>query len=138
MEHVKPIGPLRMDGNIAENWRKWKQRWTLYAKASGVDAKDEQMQCAVFLHTIGDEALEVYDTFTFTENEENKIESLRGKFDAYCSPKKNVTYERYLFFRVHKTAGQSTLLSPIFAQKLKPANLKLFRIVLSKIELCVE
>lgn len=98
MEHVKPIGPLRMDGNIAENWRKWKQRWTLYAKASGVDAKDEETQCAVFLHTIGDEALEVYDTFTFTESEENKIEPLIGKFDAYCSPKKNVTYERYLFF----------------------------------------
>jgi len=87
-----------MDGNIAENWRKWKQRWTLYAKASGVDAKDEETQCAVFLHTIGDEALEVYDTFTFTESEENKIEPLIGKFDAYCSPKKNVTYERYLFF----------------------------------------
>ena len=87
MEHVKPIGPLRMDGNIAKNWRKWKQRWTLYAKASGVDAKDEGMQCAVFLHTIGDKALEVYDTFTFTESEENKIEPLIGKFNAYRLPK---------------------------------------------------
>ena len=98
MEHVKPIGPLRMDGNIAKNWRQWKQRWTLYAKASRVDAKDEETQCAVFLHTIGNEVLEVYDTFSFTESEENKIEPLIGKFDAYCSPKKNVTYERYLFF----------------------------------------
>ena len=98
MEHVKPIGPLRMEGNIAENWRKWKQRWILYAKASGVDSKDEETQCAVFLHTIGDEALEVYDTFTITEAEENKIEPLLAKFEAYCSPKKNVTYERYLFF----------------------------------------
>ena len=98
MEHVKPIGSLRMEGNIAENWRKWKQRWTLYAKASGADAKDEETQCAVFLHTIGEEALEVYDTFTFTESEEGKIEPLITKFEAYCSPKKNVTYERYLFF----------------------------------------
>ena len=32
MEHMKPIGLLRLDGNIAENWRKWKQRWVLYAK----------------------------------------------------------------------------------------------------------
>ena len=98
MEHVKLIGPLRLEGNIAENWRKWKQRWTLYAKASGADAKDEETQCAVFLHTIGEEALEVYDTFTFTESEEGKIEPLITKFEAYCSPKKNVTYERYLFF----------------------------------------
>ena len=98
MQHVKPIGPLRLEGNIAENWRKWKQRWTLYAKASGADAKDKATQCAVFLHTIGGEALEVYDTFTFTESEKGKIEPLITKFEAYCSPKKNVTYERYLFF----------------------------------------
>lgn len=98
MEHMKPIGPLRMDGNVAENWRKWKQRWVLYAKASGVDSKDEETQCAVLLHTIGEEALEVYDTFTFTEAEENKIEPLVAKLEAYCAPKKNVTYERYLFF----------------------------------------
>ena len=69
----------------------------LYAKASGVDSKDEETQCAVFLHTIGEEALEVYDTFTFTE-EADKIEPLKAKFEVYCSPKKNVTYERYLSF----------------------------------------
>ena len=97
MEHVKPIGPLQMEGNIALNWRKWKQRWALYAKASEVDAKDEETQCAVLLHTIGEEALQVYDTFTFAESE-NKIDPVVEKLDAYCSPKKNVTYEHYLFF----------------------------------------
>ena len=98
MEHVKPIGPLRMNGNVAENWLKWKQRWLLYAKASEVDLKDEETQCAVFLHTIGEEAFEVYDTFLFTESEANKVEPLMAKLEAYRSPKRNVTYERYLFF----------------------------------------
>lgn len=88
MEHVKPIGPSRMVGNIASNWQRWKQRWVLYAKASGVDAKDEETQCAVFLHTIGEEALEVYDTFTFAESEENKLEPVIAKFEAYCLPKR--------------------------------------------------
>lgn len=85
MEHVKPIGPLRIEGNIALSWQKGKQRWALYAKASGVDAKDEEVQCTVLLHTIGEE---VYDTFTFAESEENKIEPVIAKFEAYCSPKK--------------------------------------------------
>ena len=82
---------------MAENWRKWKQRWNLYAKASGASEKDEATQCAIFLHTIGDEALEVYDTFTFTETEQDKIEPLIQKFESYCTPKKNTTYERYVF-----------------------------------------
>ncbi|CAB4014143.1 Hypothetical predicted protein, partial [Paramuricea clavata] len=97
MEHMKPMGPLKMDGNVAENWRKWRQRWNLYAKASGANEKDEEIQCAIFLHTIGEEALEIYDTFTFTETEQDKIEPLIQKFESYCTPRKNTTYERYIF-----------------------------------------
>ena len=41
MENMKPMGPLNMGGNAAENWGKWKQRWNLYAKASGASEKDE-------------------------------------------------------------------------------------------------
>lgn len=44
------------------------------------------------LHTISEEALEVYDTFTFTEDEENKIGPLIKKFDDCYTPKKNTTY----------------------------------------------
>ena len=79
MGHVKPIGPLRIDGNVAESWSKWKQR---YAKASDVDARGEETECAIFLHTLGEEALEQYDTFTFAESEERKIEFLITKFEA--------------------------------------------------------
>jgi hypothetical protein len=96
MEHMKPMGPLKVDGNVAENWRKWRQRWNLYAKSSGADEKDEDTQCAIFLYTIG-EALEIYDTFTFTETEQDKIEPLIQKFESYCTPRKNTTYERYIF-----------------------------------------
>lgn len=97
MEHIKPIGPLKMDGNLAENWRRWKLRWNLYATASGVSEKEENTQCAVFLHTIGEDALEVYETFMFAESENNKLDPIINKFEAYCAPKKNVTYERYIF-----------------------------------------
>ena len=96
MEHMKPIGPLKLDGNTAENWRKWKLRWSLYPKASGAD-KQEETQCVIFLHTIGEEALEVYETFTFTEAQQNKLDPIIEKFEVYCSPKKNTTYERYIF-----------------------------------------
>ncbi|CAB3978567.1 Hypothetical predicted protein [Paramuricea clavata] len=61
-------------------------RRNLYAKASGADEKDEGTQCAIFLHTIGEEALEIYDTFTFTETEQDKIQPLIQKFESYCTP----------------------------------------------------
>ena len=46
---------------------------------------------------IGEDALRVYDTFVFTIKENNQIVPLVQKFESYFSPKKNITYERYLF-----------------------------------------
>ena len=97
MQNLKPPGPLALHGNISDNWRRWQQRWNLYAKASGAEKKDEATQCALFLHVIGDDALDVYNSFTFDDSERNKIARLIAKFEAYCSPKKNLTYERYVF-----------------------------------------
>ena len=46
---------------------------------------------------VGEDALNIYDSFTFAENEVDKIQPLIEKFNNYFSPKKNVTYQRYLF-----------------------------------------
>ena len=64
------------------------------SKASGAVEKYEETQCAIFSHMIGDDALEIYDTFTFTDEEKGKINTLIGKFEERCSPKKNVTYKQ--------------------------------------------
>ena len=56
-----------------------------------MDARDQETQCASFLHTLGEEGLEKYDTFTFAEIEESEMGFLITKFEAYCSPIKNVT-----------------------------------------------
>ena len=52
----------------------------------------------------GQEALEIYNTFTFTDEEKDKYDSVRDKFEAYCKPKINETYERFVFrMRMQKT-----------------------------------
>ena len=65
-------------------------------KCKEASEKDKVTQCAIFLQTIGDEALEVYNTLTFTETEQDKIELLIQKFEIYRTPKKNTTYEQYV------------------------------------------
>ena len=107
MGHMKPMGPLKMDGNVAENWRKWRQRWNLYAKASGADEKDEEIQCAIFLHKIGVEALEIYDSFTFPETEQDKIEPLIQNFESLCTPRKTRHTSDIYLIRVYKTEENS-------------------------------
>lgn len=41
-------------------------------------------------------ALVVYNTFVLTEDEKDKSNAVIAKFEQYCTPKKNETYERYV------------------------------------------
>ena len=65
--------------------------------ATGGDKKEENVQCSLLLPVAGEDALKVFNTFNFTWSEKNKFALLVQKFEEYCIPRKNVTYERHLF-----------------------------------------
>ena len=67
------------------------------------------MQVATLLTVIGEEAREVFGTFTDWTNEgdDNKIEPVLQKFAEYCQPRKSVPFERYCFNRRVQESGES-------------------------------
>lgn len=75
--------------------------------ASGVETKDKKIQSCTLLHVIGDEALEIYNTFEFAETEDkNDVKVIIKKFDDYFEPQKNVTFERHIFnFHIFESAS---------------------------------
>ena len=90
--------PLCFEGNIAENWRIWKQRFEIFMTATGTDAKIDEVKSATLLHFAGPEALEICNTFTWTEEgDKKKIDKILEKFEEYCTPRKNITWERHIF-----------------------------------------
>lgn len=60
MDQFKPPTPLLLTGNLNENWRRWEQRFQPYMTASGSDKNDKSVKIAIMLHTVGEDALEVY------------------------------------------------------------------------------
>lgn len=97
MEKI-PLQALSTKGNIAENWKHWLQRFEIYSTATDLDSKPEKIQCAQLLYCLGEEAIQIYNSFNISEEEINRIEVLKQKFTNYFRPKKNLTYERYKFF----------------------------------------
>ena len=55
------------------------------------------MQCSTLLTVAGEEALEIFNTFGLSDEDKVKIAVVIKKFEEYCTPKKNVTYERHVF-----------------------------------------
>ncbi|XP_072382900.1 uncharacterized protein [Diabrotica undecimpunctata] len=97
---------LVLDGNISENWRKFSQKFDLFMIATALTSKPESKKLAVFLSLVGDEALELYNTFTFDENEDRTVTCVKKKFKEYCLPKKNVIFERFKLNRISQQGGQ--------------------------------
>ena len=98
MDGLRPPDALRLDGNIAENWKRWRQKFELYMMATDIESKADKVQSSTLLHVIGDEALEIYNTFVFEDDEDKtKLKTLLEKFDAHFTPQKSVTFERHVF-----------------------------------------
>lgn len=105
MAQLQPPERLSLQGNLAENWRSWIQRFELFLTASGIAEKSKEIQCATFLHVAGEEAIKVFNTLHFDEEEKNDIDVLKEKFRTYCEPRKNLPYIRHMFFA--RAQGQS-------------------------------
>jgi len=108
MDKLSPPEALNFDGNTADNWRRWKQRFEIFSLASGLSGKDAKIQAATFLHVAGTEALKIYNTFTWdSDKDKGKVDKITKKFDEYCNPRKNVTWERHKFNTRNQQVGES-------------------------------
>lgn len=109
MEHVfSPPAALRIQAtNLQEEWQFFKQRFELYMTATGSDTKPAARKAAIFLHVIGEDALKVFNSFNLTAEQAKDLSVITSKFEEYCTPRKNVVYERYLFGRMTQATGET-------------------------------
>lgn len=93
--------PFSFEGNnVANSWKFWKQKFELFLIASGKSNKEDKIKIAVLLNTLGDQGIQIYNTFEYeNEEDEKKYSIVLEKFDVYCSPLKNLVYEHFKFFK---------------------------------------
>lgn len=100
------LEPLSLQGNLAINWKKWYQSFKLYMTASELSEESEKRKVAVFLHMIGQDSLDIFNSFGVDENI-IKLSDLVKRFEEYFVPKTNVTYESFKFFTRKQTQNES-------------------------------
>ena len=54
--------PLDLSKDINTAWTIWKEQWGNYAIVVQLSAKHDNVQMAIFLHTIGADAFRIYKT----------------------------------------------------------------------------
>ena len=108
MDKFEPPSSLSFEGNLSENWTKWRQELELYLCATEKDGKADKIKTSILLTCIGKQGREVYNTFQYdTEGDNMKFDVVLEKFQDYCSPRKNITFMRHKFFTCRQKEGQS-------------------------------
>lgn len=95
-----------MDGNLAENWKRFDRNFQNFLIAAGRDRRSDRMKIATFLNAIGEEALEVYDTFTLSDEQRQNYDEVIRAFEEFCKPKTNEVYERFVFYKRNQAHGE--------------------------------
>ncbi|KAI5743039.1 hypothetical protein M8J77_013844 [Diaphorina citri] len=74
VSEVKALPPLLVngDGDAADAWKLWLQRFTIFLRANGHDNAAPEKQVAMFLHLIGEECLHIFNSFGLNDKLDNK------------------------------------------------------------------
>lgn len=90
MDRLSPPTPMQLTGNLADNWKRFKQRFNIYLAASGAGGDDDKLKASIFLHVIGEDALDIYNSFQ--QDEANlTLTVLMAKFEEYFVPSQDVS-----------------------------------------------
>ena len=109
MESFRPPAPLRLDSsNLEAEWLSYEKKFKWFLVAIGADRKPDATKLAMFLTSVGDDAVKVFEAFTYAEGESaEQYEVVIRKFKEYCTPVHNVVYERFLFWQHALTSGET-------------------------------
>ena len=107
MDSFHKLSALSFDGNTSEIWRRFKQQFQKYLVASGSQDKDDTNKIAILLNFAGEDAIEVFNTFEFSEGEDKKLDKVIKQFETYCSPRKNVVFERYQLWKITQKESET-------------------------------
>ena len=59
MDRLEPLASLIVDGNIAEQWKIWRQELELYLTATESDGKGDKVKTSILLTCIGKKGREI-------------------------------------------------------------------------------
>ena len=99
----KPPDPLSFVGNIAQNWREFEEQLQWFLAGTETVEKLDLTKIGIMLSHAGKDARDVYKTLQWrSEGDQDKFDKVIEAFQRYCSPRKNILYERYGFWSLHQ------------------------------------
>jgi len=92
---------MNMKGDVASNWKFFKEQWQNYEVASGLAQKEANVRLATLTVVTDKDCYEILQRLPDSESK-TMVEETLTALEQYFIPKRNVTYERFVFNNCHQ------------------------------------
>ena len=96
---------MNVKGDPVNNWEFFRQQWTDYEVATGLDKQEQKIRLATLRSVMGKECLQIFLNLKLEPAQRNDVNACIQALEAYFKPKRNVVYERYQFNLIMQTAA---------------------------------
>lgn len=99
--------PEKLDFTDNAQWNAWISRFERYKIVSELSAKDEAVQVATLIYSMGEKAEDIFLSFNLNEDDKKNFKKVKEKFDDYFQPKVNPIFERAKLNMMTQRPGQT-------------------------------
>ncbi|KAK7584247.1 hypothetical protein V9T40_008790 [Parthenolecanium corni] len=98
--NIRPPPSINVHGDRAEEWTLFDQQFTWFAAATSLTNQPEPVQIAVFMSSIGPEAVKEFNSLKLSPDELSSLSQIRSALQHRFAPKVNYRFERYQFNKI--------------------------------------
>ena len=99
--------PMQCAGDVATNWRSFKEAYTDYATAIELHKKEKTIQAATLKTVMGKECRQILAQLELSENDAKDPPVVLEKLESYFEPSRNILYERFLFHAAEQQPNET-------------------------------
>ena len=99
--------PMRLKGDLKNNWKIFKEEWDDYIIATKLDEEDKKVQAATLKRVMGSECKERLKALELTAAQQQDPAVILEKLTAHFTPVKNKLYDRCVFSEAHQLPNET-------------------------------
>ena len=82
MQGIQPPTGLKLSAkDKAVTWKVYKQQWENYSIVAQLDKQTEEYRVALFLYSVGPDAVKIYNSFDLSDENRRKLSEIIKQFD---------------------------------------------------------
>ncbi len=106
-EHIPFPHEMTLTGDLESKWRDFKEEWEDYFVATGLSNKDKTVQVATLKRAMGLQCKKRLNNLNLSDEESKEPETVLAKLTEYFTPKRNVLYDRHIFFEATQQQNET-------------------------------